>query len=97
MDPVLLTSFACHSLHLDAAHNPSNGFHFQLNWLGTSKLVDDTLNHWQRLAEKHGLKLVEENVTQVKDVAKGNPLQAAEQIKFAVLPPQGLELIEVGY
>ena len=43
-------------LHFDVAHNPANGFHFQLNWLGTSRLVEDMLSHWQRNAEKYGLK-----------------------------------------
>ena len=45
-------------LHFDVAHNTANGFHFQLNWLGTSRLVEDMLSHWQRNAEKYGLKLV---------------------------------------
>jgi hypothetical protein len=63
--------------------------------LGTSRLVDDTLSHWQRLAEKHGLKLVEENVRQIKDVSHDNPLQAAEIIKLAVLPPVVEDLADV--
>ena len=45
-------------LHFDVAYNTANGFHLQLNWLGTSKLVEDMLTHLQRNAEKYGLKLV---------------------------------------
>lgn len=45
-------------LHFDAAHNTTNGFHFQLNWLGTSRLVEDLLATWQRNLQKYGLKLV---------------------------------------
>ena len=45
-------------LHFDISHNTSNGFHFQLNWLGTSRLVEDILMFWQRSAEKYGLKLM---------------------------------------
>jgi hypothetical protein len=45
-------------LHFDAAHNTTNGFHFQLDWLGTSRLVEDLLTSWQRNMQKYGLKLV---------------------------------------
>lgn len=45
-------------LHFDAAHNTTNGFHFQLDWLGTSRLVEDLLTGWQRNMQKYGLKLV---------------------------------------
>lgn len=45
-------------LHFDAAHNTTNGFHFQLDWLATSRLVEDLLSSWQRNMQKYGLKLV---------------------------------------
>lgn len=45
-------------LHFDLTHNPENGYHFQLNWLGTSRLVEDLLGAWQRQVEKNGLRLV---------------------------------------
>lgn len=45
-------------LHFDVAHNTANGFHFQLEWLGTARMVEDMLAYWQRMAEKYGLKLV---------------------------------------
>lgn len=62
-------------LHFDAAHNTTNGFHFQLDWLGTSRLVEDLLSSWARNMQKYGLKLVEENIRQVQDIAFDNPLQ----------------------
>ena len=74
-------------LHFDIAHNPSNGFHFQLDWLCTSRLVDDILALWQRGIDKYGLKLVEENIRQIKDIGLDNPFEMAEHIPLVVAPP----------
>ena len=45
-------------LHFDIAHNPANGFHFQLEWMCTSSLVDDILTAWRRSVGRFGYRLM---------------------------------------
>ena len=38
-------------LHHDVIHNPANGFHFELQWLGTTaKCIQDMLKAWNRVS-----------------------------------------------
>ncbi|KAE8229854.1 hypothetical protein CF326_g5162 [Tilletia indica] len=75
-------------LHHDIAHNPANGFNFQIHWLGTTaRFVEDTIRNWTANVERYGLRLIEAPVGQIKDIAKHNPFQAPMRIKLAVAPP----------
>ncbi|CAD6888971.1 unnamed protein product [Tilletia laevis] len=75
-------------LHHDIAHNPANGFNFQVHWLGTTaRFVEDTVRNWTATVERYGLRLIEAPVGQIKDIAKHNPFQAPMPIKLAVSPP----------
>ncbi|PWN51551.1 hypothetical protein IE53DRAFT_46245 [Violaceomyces palustris] len=75
-------------LHHDIAHNPANGFNFQIHWLGTtSRFIEDLVQMWTRTVEKYGLRLIEAPIGQIKDVTKHNPFQAPLQIELALPPP----------
>ncbi|KAK0563054.1 vacuolar membrane-associated protein iml1 [Tilletia horrida] len=75
-------------LHHDIAHNPANGFNFQVHWLGTTaRFVEDTIRNWTATVERYGLRLIEAPVGQIKDISKHNPFQAPMHIKLAVAPP----------
>jgi hypothetical protein len=82
-------------LHYDTIHNPSNCYHFQLNWLGcTAQLVQELLQNWSRQAERCGLKLVEGSVDQAyEDTENDNPFQCPVPIPMAVKPPSIDELV----
>ena len=46
-------------LHHDLAHNPDNGFNFQIHWLGaTARLIEDLVQGWARIMERYGLCLL---------------------------------------
>lgn len=71
-------------LHYETVHNAKNCYHFHLHWLVcTSRLVEDLLQNWTRLAEKYGLKLVEAPVDQNSD----NPFQNPVEILPVIAPP----------
>lgn len=75
-------------LHHDLAHNPDNGFNFQIHWLGaTARLIEDLVQGWARIMERYGLRLVEAPMGQIKDIAWHNPFEAPLPIKLAVAPP----------
>ncbi|KAL9940789.1 hypothetical protein V8E36_000277 [Tilletia maclaganii] len=75
-------------LHHDIAHNPANGFNFQIHWLGTTaRFVEDTIRNWTATVERYGLRLIEAPVGQIKDISEHNPFQAPMRIKLAVAPP----------
>ncbi|CAJ0841132.1 7810_t:CDS:10 [Entrophospora sp. SA101] len=76
-------------LHHDILHNPDNGYHFQLNWLGcTARLIEELLQQWGRTADKYGLKLVEAPVEQAMSLTDSNPFQSPTLIKLSVQPPK---------
>nr|CAG8498518.1 4149_t:CDS:10 [Entrophospora candida] len=76
-------------LHYDILHNPDNGYHFQLNWLGcTARLIEELLQQWGRTADKYGLKLVEAPVEQAMSLTDSNPFQSPTLIKLSVQPPK---------
>lgn len=75
-------------LHHDVIHNPANGFHFELQWLGTTaKCIQDTLRSWNRAIEKSGLKIVEAHVDQIIDIGKKNVFQSCLPIRLVRAPP----------
>ncbi|CDS82039.1 related to IML1-subunit of the Seh1-associated complex [Sporisorium scitamineum] len=75
-------------LHHDIAHNPANGFNFQIHWLSTSaRFIEDTVQSWTRTVERYGLRLIEAPIGQIKDVSLHNPFQAPVQIELALPPP----------
>jgi len=75
-------------LHHDIIHNPATVFHFELQWIGTTaRCIEEQLKAWNRLVERHGLKLVEAYVTQISDISSQNAFQSCFPIRLAVLPP----------
>lgn len=75
-------------LHYDLIHNPSNVYHFELNWLGTSaRCIEDVLRHCSTKLERFGLKMVEAYVTQISDIRERNPFQSCFPIRLALAPP----------
>lgn len=75
-------------LHHDLAHNPENGFNFQIQWLGaTARLVDELVQSWTRAVERYGLHLVEAPIAQIKDAGQQNLFHAPLQIRLAKPPP----------
>lgn len=75
-------------LHHDIAHNPANGFNFQIHWLSTSaRFIEDLVQTWTRTVERYGLRLIEAPIGQIKDVSLHNPFQAPVQIELALPPP----------
>ncbi len=80
-------------LHSDIIHNPANGFHFELNWLGVSVgLVEESRLKWCKEAEKWGLRLVEAPVEQIKDIPKKYAYRSCFPIKLALAPPSVADL-----
>jgi hypothetical protein len=80
-------------LHSDIIHNPANGFHFELNWLGVSVgLLDETRQRWGREADKYGLRLVEAPVEQIKDIGRKYAYRSCYPIKLELAPPAVADL-----
>ncbi|OAV98087.1 hypothetical protein PTTG_01200 [Puccinia triticina 1-1 BBBD Race 1] len=78
----------------DISHSPSNAWHVEIQWLGiTSSLVDSMLQHWARIVERYGIKMVEQSSRRLDQVSDSNPLQRTTRIELAVKPPtlDGLE------
>jgi len=70
-------------------------FHFELNWIGvTAGLLDDMRQRWSVLAEKHGLRLVEAPVEQIKDIGKKCAYRPCFAIQLALAPPTISDLDE---
>jgi hypothetical protein len=75
-------------LHYDIAHNPANGFNFQIHWLGTTaRFIEDTVQSWTRSVERFGLHCIEAPINQIKDVSRHNPFQSPLPITLALHPP----------
>jgi hypothetical protein len=75
-------------LHHDIIHNASTGFHFELQWIGTSaRCIDEMIRSWQGRVDKYGLKLVEAYVDEITSVSKRNPFQSVYPIPLALAPP----------
>jgi hypothetical protein len=74
---------------------PFHSFHFELNWIGvTAGFLDDIRQRWNNCAEKHGLRLVEAPVEQIKDTDQRCAWRAPSPIKLALAPPAIKDLDE---
>lgn len=70
-------------------------FHFELNWIGvTAGFIDDIRQRWNNVAKKHGLRLVEAPVEQIKDMHNRCAWRAPSPIKLALAPPAIKDLDE---
>lgn len=70
-------------------------FHFELNWIGvTAGLLDDVRQKWNVVAERHGLRLVEAPVEQIRDIGKKCAYRACFPIRLARPPPSVSDLGE---
>ncbi|CAH7687806.1 hypothetical protein BY996DRAFT_4573156 [Phakopsora pachyrhizi] len=81
-------------IHCDISHSPSNAWHVEIQWLGiTSALVDGLLQQWSRNLERYNIKMVEQVVRPLGDLADYSPFQKAITIPLALKPPviEGLE------
>ncbi|CCJ28168.1 unnamed protein product [Pneumocystis jirovecii] len=78
----------CIRLHYDKIYNPKTCYHIHVEWVNTtSRLVENTIQFWRRVAEKYGLKLVEVPIDEAYKNSDNNPLQSAISIKLALSPP----------
>jgi hypothetical protein len=72
----------------DISHSPSNAWHVEIQWLGiTSYMVDNILQHWARIVERYGIKMVEQSCRKLDQISDSNPLQRTIRIELAVKPP----------
>lgn len=75
-------------LHCDISHSPSNAWHVEIQWLGiTSSLVDSLLQHWSRIVERYGIKMVEQSTRSLDQLSDYYPLQRTIQVDLALKPP----------
>lgn len=66
-----------------------------MNWIGvTAGFLDDIRQRWNNVAEKHGLRLVEAPVDQIKDMDKRCAWRSPSPIKLALAPPAIKDLDE---
>ncbi|MBW0494706.1 hypothetical protein O181_034421 [Austropuccinia psidii MF-1] len=83
-------------LHCDISHSPMNAWHIEIQWLGiTPVLVDGLLQHWARIVERYGIKMVEQSTRSLTELAEHNPLYKTVRIELAQRPPQLNELEEL--
>jgi len=72
----------------DISHSPSNAWHVEIQWLGiTSSMVDNILQHWARIVERYGIKMIEQSCRRPDQISESNPLQRTTRIELAVKPP----------
>lgn len=75
------------TVHYDRVHNPEHCYHIRLQWLNTStNFIDETINNWSRLCERHGLKFVETPWTELCTIPTHNPFHSFVDLKLAVNP-----------
>ncbi|KAG6006173.1 hypothetical protein E4U21_007283 [Claviceps maximensis] len=75
-------------LHYDRLHNPDNCYHIRICWMSaTSKLVEDTLESWDREASQYGLRLVEVPIDEACRITDTNPFRKPYPIQLSVQPP----------
>lgn len=75
------------TVHYDRVHNPEHCFHIRLQWLNTStNFIDETINNWSRLCERHGLKFVETPWKELCTIPMYNPFHSFVDIKLAINP-----------
>ncbi|KAG6039131.1 hypothetical protein E4U41_003189 [Claviceps citrina] len=75
-------------LHYDRLHNPDNCYHIRIGWMSaTSKLVEDTLESWEREASFYGLRLVEVPIHEACRITETQPFRKPYPIRLSVRPP----------
>ncbi|KAK2608964.1 vacuolar membrane-associated protein iml1 [Conoideocrella luteorostrata] len=75
-------------LHYDRLHNPDNCYHLRIAWMNaTSKLVEDTLETWEREASQYGLRLVEVPINEACRITETNPFRKPYVVRLALRPP----------
>ncbi|KJZ77905.1 hypothetical protein HIM_02542 [Hirsutella minnesotensis 3608] len=75
-------------LHYDRLHNPDNCFHIRIDWMNaTSKLVQDTVENWEREASQYGLRLVEVPIHEASKITETNPFRKPYRIELSARPP----------
>ncbi|GAB0136890.1 hypothetical protein EsDP_00005176 [Epichloe bromicola] len=75
-------------LHYDRLHNPDNCYHIRIGWMSaTSKLVEDTLEIWEREASQYGLRLVQVPINEACRITETNPFRKPYLIQLAIRPP----------
>ncbi|KAG5518760.1 hypothetical protein PMAC_002731 [Pneumocystis sp. 'macacae'] len=78
----------CIRLHYDRIYNPKSCYHIHVEWVNTtSRLLENMIQFWRRIAEKYGLKLIEVPIDEAYKNTDNNPLQSAISIKLAASPP----------
>lgn len=72
------------NLHYYRIYNPDQCYHIRLEWLqATSRLIEDTLSSWARIAERYGLRLVEVPIQESALIPVSNPFRAPARIVLA--------------
>lgn len=75
-------------LHYDRLHNPDNCYHIRIGWMNaTSKLVEDTVEGWEREASQYGLRLVEVPINEASRITETNPFRKPYPIRLSIRPP----------
>lgn len=75
------------NVHYDKVHNPEHCYHIRLQWLNTSaSFIDETINNWSRLCERHGLKFVETPWKELCTIPQVNPFHSFVDLSLALDP-----------
>lgn len=83
------------TIHYDRVHNTEHCYHVRLEWLNTNKkFIDDAINSWSRLCERHGLKLVETPWKELCTISKYNPFHSFIEIYLALDPWKDEEFLD---
>lgn len=74
-------------VHYDKVHNPEHCFHIRLQWLNTStRFIDETINNWVRVCERHGLKFVETPWKELCTLPDVSPFHSFVDLKLSINP-----------
>ena len=73
------------TIHADRVHNPDNAFQIRFEWINaTPRLIEDCINNFSRLGERHGLKMVQVPIDEISSIPNGNPFCSLIRTRFAV-------------
>ncbi|KAG7192647.1 vacuolar membrane-associated protein iml1 [Scheffersomyces spartinae] len=83
------------TIHYDRVHNTEHCYHVRLEWLNTNKkFIDDAINGWSRLCERHGLKLVETPWKELCTISQYNPFHSFVEIYLSLDPWKDAEFLD---
>ncbi|CUM67994.1 uncharacterized protein PRCAT00005708001 [Priceomyces carsonii] len=75
------------TVHYDRVHNPEHCYHIRFQWLNTtSKFIDETINNWSRLCDRHGLKLIETPWEELCTIPFTNQFHSYVELKLELNP-----------